>query len=115
MHKNPLRPAIIFGIVCFELFFPRKAVSNCLELFIKSFFGNFRLFHWMRSDFKRVVFRMDAKPVKPDRLENIASPHSIETAVNVRTDKRIHIPDVKPLRRRIREHHEVIKGVFRLF
>src|SRR3989338_2596403 len=61
--------------------------------------------------FKREIFAVNAEGVKTHRLKNIIALRTAKTAVNIRGGKSVDIANMKPLRRRIRKHHEVIVGL----
>jgi len=69
----------------------------------------------MNAFFNGKIFRMDAESVKAHRLKNIVPLHSSETAVDIRTRKGVNISHVQAFGRRIREHHQVVIGIFGMF
>jgi hypothetical protein len=66
--------------------------------------------HRVHADLEREVFRVDAKRIEADRLENIVAEQTLISAVDVGARECVHVADVKTFGRRVREHHQVIKG-----
>ena len=64
----------------------------------------------MLADLHRVVLGVDAEGIEPHRLEDGVAHEATPAAVDVAAREGDDVPDVQPLGRRVRKHHQVVEG-----
>src|SRR5947209_19032771 len=88
---------------------PIETVSNALQLLLTKTHNIARRQNTgMDSLFERKVFTVYAKGIKAHRLKDIVPPHRHPAPVNVRTYIGVHVANMQPFSRRVREHHQVV-------
>src|SRR5437667_1640458 len=109
LHEDPLRPLVIAGVRGGQLVAPVEHAAEPPELAAERGDVLGDELGGVRADRERVVLRVDAEGVEPDRLEHVVALEPAEPAVNIRAGERKHVPYVQPFRGRIGKHHEVVE------
>ena len=62
----------------------------------------------MRAGLQGEVLTVHAEGVEADRLEDVVALQALVSSPAVHAEERIAVPDMQPLRRGVREHHQVV-------
>ena len=98
LEEDPLRPAIVSRIDGREFVVPIQHEPDPFELLAKPHDVRRNQLRRMGVDAERVVLRVNAERVEPDRLKHIPPLKPAEASVDVTPDEREHVPYVQPLR-----------------
>ena len=111
-QEHPLRPFVIFRVAGIEASVPVERKTDGFQLTCKV--GNVRFGRncRMNAGFYRVIFRWQTKRVKPHRIQNIQSLHTLFACNDVQGRVRAGMPDMEACAGRVRKFHQSIKFLF---
>ena len=107
-EKHPLRPLIILLARSIDLTIPviRHAERFDLSREVRDIL--MRLLIRMDARLDREVLRRKSECIPPDRMQYLESLHALVPGEDIRRRIILHMPDMKPIPRRIRKHVEDI-------
>src|SRR5205807_677400 len=109
LQENPVRPLVVAGVGGGELVPPVEHAAEAPQLAAEGLDVLRDQLRRVGPHRERVVLRVDAERVEPDRLEHVVPLQPLEPPVDVGAGEREHVPHVQALGRGIGEHHEVVE------
>ena len=113
LQENPLGPLVVRRIGGGQLVRPVDHEPNAAQLAPEVLDVARDQLHRVDADLERIVLRVDAERVEPERLEHRVSLETLESSIDVVPREREHVADVQSFGRRVREHHQLVERTLR--
>ena len=113
LQENPLRPLVVGRVGGGQLVLPVDHEPDAAQLPSEVLDVARNQLHRVDADLQRIVLRVDAERVEPDRLEHRVSLETLESSINVVAREREHVANVQAFGRRVRKHHQLVERTLR--
>ena len=109
LQEDPLRPLVVRRVGGRQLMLPVDHETHAPQLAAEVLDVLRNEPHRVPAHLQGVVLRVDPEGVEANRLEHAVPLQPLKSSMDVGAREREDVPDVQPLGRRVRKHHQLIE------